>query len=149
MDAHDMGERFAIGECEGKLLCVSSDMPAEALGGKAVSNLKKLSGRDTVSSAVKHDQKRKEFLFTGKIIMVTNNPLLLKQEDAAFRERIVMGRKDVPGECDALGNDGRVCYAGNSHMECEKEHRMSGGYGSYLMAYSTIHRPPFSRFRMF
>lgn len=110
LDAHDMGERFAIGECEGKLLCVSSDMPAEALGGKAVSNLKKLSGRDTVSSAVKHDQKRKEFLFTGKIIMVTNNPLLLKQEDAAFRERIVTipFKHEIPREKRIDGLESRL-----------------------------------------
>lgn len=88
LDAHDMGEKFAIGECEDKAICICSDMPAEALGSKAVSNMKKLSGRDTISSAVKY-QNRKEFVFTGKIMMVTNNPLLLKQDDQAFWERIV------------------------------------------------------------
>ena len=88
LDAHDMGEKFEVGECEDKLVCICSDMPAEALSDKAVSNMKKLSGRDTISSAVKY-KSRKEFSFTGKIIMVTNHPLLLKHDDQAFWERIV------------------------------------------------------------
>jgi len=99
LDAHDMGEKFAVGECENKLLCISSDMPAEALGNKAVGNLKKLTGRDTVSSDVKYER-RKDFIFTGKILLVTNNPLLLKQDDQAFWNRLVAipFRHSIPRE---------------------------------------------------
>lgn len=99
LDAHNMGEKFEIGECEDKAICICSDMPAEALSDKAVSNMKKLSGRDTISSAVKY-KSRKEFSFTGKIIMVTNHPLLLKHDDQAFWERIVVipFRYQIPRE---------------------------------------------------
>lgn len=99
LDAHDMGEKYAVGECEGKMLCLSSDMCADPIGSKAVGNMKKLSGRDTVSSAVKY-KGRKDFIFTGNIVMVTNNPLLLKQNDQAFWERIVLipFRHQIPKE---------------------------------------------------
>lgn len=111
LDAHDMGEKYAIGECEGKMLCISSDMSADALGGKAVSNLKKLTGRDTVSSAVKY-KNRKDFIFTGKIIMVTNNPLLLKQDDQAFWERIVTipFRYQIPKENRISNLEDQLAY---------------------------------------
>lgn len=89
LDVHSMSEQYAMAECEGKVLCVSSDMAPEALNTISVGNLKKLSGRDTISSAVKY-KSRANFQFTGKVVMVTNHPLLLKEDDQAFWERIVV-----------------------------------------------------------
>ena len=76
-------------DCKGKVLCMSSDMESEVLNTTSVANLKTLSGRDTISSAIKY-KSRSNFQFTGKVVMVTNHPLLLKQDDQAFWERIVV-----------------------------------------------------------
>lgn len=89
LDVHSMSEQYAMDECNGKVLCMSSDMEPEVLNTTSVGNLKKLSGRDTISSAVKY-KRRSNFQFTGKVVMVTNHPLLLKQDDQAFWERIVV-----------------------------------------------------------
>lgn len=99
LDVHSMSEQYAMAECEGKVLCMSSDMAPEALNTISVGNLKKLSGRDTISSAVKY-KSRANFQFTGKVVMVTNHPLLLKEDDQAFWDRLVVipFRYQVPVE---------------------------------------------------
>lgn len=89
LDVHSMSEQYAMVDCKGKVLCMSSDMESEVLNTTSVANLKKLSGRDTISSAVKY-KSRSNFQFTGKVVMVTNHPLLLKQDDQAFWERIIV-----------------------------------------------------------
>jgi hypothetical protein len=58
------------------------------LDSASVSNIKKLTGRDVVSADKKYSA-RKQFKFTGKIIAVTNYPLLTTRRDDAFEERIV------------------------------------------------------------
>lgn len=88
LDANSIGGKYAKKDLIGKLLCICSDMSPKALSNDAVSDLKKLSGRDTVNT----DQKfldSVDFIFKGKIIMVTNNPLVIKQDDPAFWGRIV------------------------------------------------------------
>lgn len=89
LGVHCMSEQFAMVNCMGKVLCMSSDMEEDVLNTTSVGNLKKLSGRDTISSAVKY-KSRVNFQFTGKVVMVTNHPLLLKKYDQAFWERIVV-----------------------------------------------------------
>lgn len=88
LDVHSMSEQYAMADCEGKVLCVSSDMEPKVLNTTSVGILKKLSGRDTISSAVKY-KSRSNYQFTGKVVMVTNHPLLLKEDDQAFWDRIV------------------------------------------------------------
>ena len=88
LDIHALRQQFAMSELEGKALCISPDLPNAPLGTASVSNIKKLTGRDVVSADKKYSE-RKQFKFTGKIIAVTNYPLLTTRRDDAFLERIV------------------------------------------------------------
>lgn len=88
LDIHALRQQFAMSELEGKALCISPDLPNAPLDAASVSNIKKLTGRDVVSADKKYSA-RKQFKFTGKIIAVTNYPLLTTRRDDAFQERIV------------------------------------------------------------
>ena len=88
LDIHALRQQFAMSELEGKALCISPDLPNAPLDSASVSNIKKLTGRDVVSADKKYSA-RKQFKFTGKIIAVTNYPLLTTRRDDAFQERIV------------------------------------------------------------
>jgi len=88
LDIHALRQQFAMSELEGKALCISPDLPNAPLDTASVSNIKKLTGRDVVSADKKYSE-RKQFKFTGKIIAVTNYPLLTTRRDDAFQERIV------------------------------------------------------------
>ena len=88
LDIHALRQQFAMSELEGKALCISPDLPNAPLDTASVSNIKKLTGRDVVSADKKYSA-RKQFKFTGKIIAVTNYPLLTTRRDDAFQERIV------------------------------------------------------------
>ncbi len=88
LDIHALRQQFAMSELEGKALCISPDLPNAPLDAASVSNIKKLTGRDVVSADKKYST-RKQFKFTGKIIAVTNYPLLTTRRDDAFQERIV------------------------------------------------------------
>lgn len=88
LDIHALRQRFAMSELEGKALCISPDLPNAPLDTASVSNIKKLTGRDVVSADKKYSV-RKQFKFTGKIVAVTNYPLLTTRRDDAFQERIV------------------------------------------------------------
>lgn len=50
LPAHSYGERFSIGSLYGKLLTVSSDMPATALDSSSVGVIKQITGNDDISS---------------------------------------------------------------------------------------------------
>lgn len=88
LNAHDLGKEFSMIEYKGKQLCVCSDMKSGYLDETAVSNLKKASGRDTMNTNVKYGSYT-EFEFKGKIVLVTNHPILTKQYDEAFWARLV------------------------------------------------------------
>lgn len=88
LNAHELKLQFALSDLEGKMLCISPDMPSDPLDTTAVSNLKKLSGNDIVSADRKFNS-RSQFGFRGKIVLTTNNPLLVKHRDIAFEDRIV------------------------------------------------------------
>jgi len=106
MDAHSMDKQFAMKALIGKLLCICSDMSPKALSNDAVSNFKKLSGRDSVNTDIKF-QDSVDFDFKGKIILVTNNPLIIKQDDPAFWGRIITVpfRYKLPEEKKIYGLD--------------------------------------------
>lgn len=89
LDAHALSERFSVSELDGKALCLSPDMPSDPLDVKAVSKLKQLSGSDIVSSDVKY-RDRVQFRCTAKLLLATNHPILTKQKDDAFLERVVV-----------------------------------------------------------
>lgn len=88
LDIHALKQQFAMSELEGKAICISADLPNAPLDATSVSNIKKLTGRDVVSADKKYSA-RKQFKFFGKIIAVTNYPLLTTRRDDAFQERVV------------------------------------------------------------
>ena len=85
---HALGGQFTEKDFKDKAFCVSADLAGEPLSQTAVGSLKRLSGRDVISSDVKYKDPI-TFRFRGRILLVTNHPLLLKKEDPAFMERIV------------------------------------------------------------
>lgn len=88
LDVHELSDRFAPSNLEGKVLCVSPDLPSGALDVKAVSKLKQLTGNDWISADVKY-QDRVEFCCRAKFVLVTNHPFVTRQSDEAFMERVV------------------------------------------------------------
>lgn len=96
---HVLGGQFTEMVFKDKAFCVSADLAGEPLSQTAVGSLKRLSGRDVISSDVKYKDPI-TFRFRGRILLVTNHPLLLKKEDPAFMERIVAVpfRYTIPAE---------------------------------------------------
>lgn len=88
LDTKRFKERFALHEVADKLLCVSNDMENAPLDNDTVSNIKKYTGNDLLTADVKYSAAQ-TFRATGKLILVSNHPLLTKVPDAAFETRIV------------------------------------------------------------
>lgn len=89
LDVHVLNEKFAVSELQGKALCISPDLPSGPLDNKAVSKLKQLTGNDVVSADVKYKD-RVQFRCTAKIVLASNHPLLIREPDDAFIERVVV-----------------------------------------------------------
>lgn len=88
LDVHDLNQRFAVAELEGKAVCISPDLPSGPLDNICTSKLKQLSGNDIISADVRYEG-RTEFRCTAKFVLATNHPLLTKESDQAFVDRIV------------------------------------------------------------
>ncbi len=88
LDVHDFSQQFALSELEGKMLCVSSDMPQEQLNNRVVGNIKKLSGNDLISAPKKHMSNR-QFRFGGKLVLVSNHQVTASPNDDAFWDRLM------------------------------------------------------------
>ena len=89
LDVHALSERFAVSELQGKALCLSPDLPSGPLDNKAVSKLKQLTGNDEVS-ADKKFKDRVHFSCSAKIVLASNHPLLIREQDDAFTQRAVV-----------------------------------------------------------
>ncbi len=89
MDIHELSERFAASDLEGKALCISPDLPSEPLDAKSVSKLKRFTGNDIVSADVKYKD-RVKFQCKAKFLLATNHPLLTRGSDEAFLKRVVV-----------------------------------------------------------
>lgn len=88
LEVDKLSGRFDLANYREKLLCISPDMRDEPLSSGTVSNIKKLTGRDTVTADVKN-KAHVSFRFCGKIILLSNFPILLTREDEAFAERVI------------------------------------------------------------
>lgn len=88
MDVKRWKERFSLAELADKLLCIANDMENSALDNGSVSNIKKFTGNDLLTADVKYSTAR-AFRATGKLILVSNHPVLTKIPDMAFENRIV------------------------------------------------------------
>lgn len=89
IDVHELCERFAASDLEGKALCLSPDLPSEPLDAKSVSKLKQFTGNDIISADVKYKDRTK-FRCTAKFVLATNHPFLIRGTDEAFFKRIVV-----------------------------------------------------------
>lgn len=89
LDVHALSEKFAVSELQGKALCISPDLSSGPLDTKSVSKLKQLTGNDVVSADIKY-KARVQFLCQAKILLATNHPLLIRERDDAFVERVVV-----------------------------------------------------------
>ena len=85
---HDLEGQYAASELENVSLCISGDLPAEALKSRTVGMMKALSGADIISGNRKYKSYSK-FYFKGKFLMMSNHALLTKTRDEAFEKRIV------------------------------------------------------------
>lgn len=88
LNVHELGDKFATGNIQGRRICVSGDMPATPLSTKAVSVLKQLSGHDLITANRKYAAYA-EFFCRSNFILVTNHPLKLTENDPAFLRRLV------------------------------------------------------------
>jgi len=89
VNIHALGRQFTPAELEGKALCVSSDMTASPLSEDAAGELKRLSGNDTIDADVKFRQAR-TIRNQARFLLATNHPFLLKHNDPALMQRIVV-----------------------------------------------------------
>lgn len=88
LDVHDLNQRFAVAELEGKAVCISPDLPSGPLDNICASKIKQLSGNDIVSADVRYEG-RTEFRCTAKFVLATNHALLIKENDPPFFDRAV------------------------------------------------------------
>ncbi len=88
VDLADLAQRFAAAAFADRALCIIPDMPNSPLTRKNVGFLKSLSGGDLVSGDRKY-QDRIQFVFAGKIVLVTNHAISLKEDDSAFEDRLI------------------------------------------------------------
>ncbi len=88
IDSNELSRQFALSALADVALCVAPDMPNAPLSKKTVGILKALSGGDAVSSDQKY-RGRIQFHFSGKIVLVTNHELQIKEADEAFEDRLI------------------------------------------------------------
>lgn len=89
MDVQKFGEKFALSELEDRGVCYSHDMDSIPLSSHCLAQIKKYTGNDLLTADVKYSSAR-AFRSTGKLILVSNHPLLTKTPDTAFENRIVV-----------------------------------------------------------
>lgn len=89
MDDLGGARNFLMGQLVGKVLNVAMDMNSDCLTGKAVSNLKGLTGRDLVPVENKFDDPFFHRSIT-KHVFGTNTQVRLKKDDPGFWERILI-----------------------------------------------------------
>lgn len=89
LELNELSGRFTLSELVGKKFCSDLDLPAEPLKNRAVSNLKKMTGHDQITSDVKFSDRAK-FTCTAKFLFGTNHAILLKKKDPAFLNRLVV-----------------------------------------------------------
>ena len=88
LNIHELGDKYATGNIQGRRICISGDMPATPLSTKAVSVLKQFSGHDLITANRKYADYA-EFFCRSNFILVTNHPLKQTENDPAFLRRLV------------------------------------------------------------
>ncbi len=88
IEAHLIGDKFTASELVGKAFCTFPDMSGAPLDDATVSRIKMFTGNDFISVPVRY-KSNIQFVCTAKIVSATNHPLLTKNPDTAFQNRIV------------------------------------------------------------
>lgn len=101
--------RFSVASLIDKPLCIFADTEAAPLTDKQVSELKKLTGNDTVSSEIRFKGDI-DFVCRAKIIITTNHALLTKVKDDAFfyRACVIPFRYSIPREHQDFDLQGKL-----------------------------------------
>lgn len=84
---NDFGTRFAMAESGDKKILFVPDMPSRVFSSSEADIMKILSGHDRFTSDVKF-RGRKRIDFHGKVVLITNHPVLLPSRDDAFFARL-------------------------------------------------------------
>ena len=88
LEINDLRGNFVLADLVAKKICLDMDLPAAPLNDKSVSKLKKMTGKDEISSDVKFSD-RARFYSSTKFLFGSNHAVLLKNRDEAFLNRLV------------------------------------------------------------
>ena len=88
VNGEELGAKFAFQGLENKAVIIISDMPDKNISGAGASAIKKITGRDGISTDVKH-RERTQFETTAKIVCFTNYAFYSDSFDQALYDRAV------------------------------------------------------------
>lgn len=88
VNGEELGSKFVFQGLEGKAIIIVSDMPDKDISRAGVSAIKKITGRDGISSDVKY-RERTQFETNAKIVCFTNYRVSSESYDGAFYDRAV------------------------------------------------------------
>lgn len=89
LDIFRFKDRFSTSSLVGKRLNMSMDLPRDNLSKEAIGNIKQITGNDTITVEAKYKEAR-PYKPTCKLLFGTNFPLLVADNDDAFRQRVVV-----------------------------------------------------------
>ena len=86
-----IGERFSLGDIQGKLLNMSMDLPKGKLTSAAVAAIKQITGGDRISTEQKYEKMR-EIQSNMRFLFASNHPVTIPaaDDDDAFWDRMVI-----------------------------------------------------------
>ena len=90
MGVEELEQQFGACNLLGKVICISPDLKYEAFRGSSVSWLKRISGGDTITTAVKYRPDMISFKPQTRFVLSTNHPIHLTYPDKAFMSRLVV-----------------------------------------------------------
>ncbi len=90
MGVEELDQPFGACNLLGKTICISPDLRYESFRGSAVSWLKRISGGDTITTAVKYRPDMISFKPQTRFLLSTNHPIHLTYPDKAFMNRLVV-----------------------------------------------------------
>ena len=88
VNGEELGSKFVFQGLECKAIIIVSDMPDKDISRAGVSAIKKITGRDGISSDVKY-RERTQFETNAKMVCFTNYPFSSESYDKAFYDRAV------------------------------------------------------------
>lgn len=88
VNGEELGSKFVFQGLECKAIMIVSDMPDKDISCAGVSAIKKITGRDGISSDVKY-RERTQFETNAKIVCFTNYPFSSESYDEALYDRAV------------------------------------------------------------